>query len=67
VNKTRAQGLTPEYVAGRLVSILETPRPKLRYTIAPDLVRSWVVPRLIPARVLDWLLGRGIGLRPPKP
>ena len=66
VNHTRTQGLTPEYVAGRLVSILETPRPRLRYTIAPDVLRSWIIPRLIPDRWLDWLLGRGIGLLPPK-
>ncbi|MFC7670332.1 SDR family NAD(P)-dependent oxidoreductase [Hymenobacter humi] len=66
VNQTRDKGLSPEYVAGRLVSILETPRPRLRYTIAPDVLRSWIVPRLIPARVLDWLLGKGIGLLPPK-
>ena len=64
VNQTRTRGLTPEYVAGRLVSILEAPRPRLRYTIAPDVLRSWIVPRLVPARVLDWLLGRGIGLLP---
>ncbi|MBT9394525.1 SDR family NAD(P)-dependent oxidoreductase [Hymenobacter sp. NST-14] len=62
VNKTRAQGLTPEYVAGRLVGILETPRPRVRYTIAADLFRAYIVPRLLPARALDWLLARGIGL-----
>ncbi|HEX8327065.1 MAG TPA: SDR family NAD(P)-dependent oxidoreductase [Hymenobacter sp.] len=64
VNRTRAKGLTPEYVAERLVGILETPRPRLRYSIAPDMVRSWIVPRLIPARLLDWLLGKSIGLLP---
>ncbi|WP_310396952.1 SDR family NAD(P)-dependent oxidoreductase [Hymenobacter sp.] len=64
VNRTRAKGLTPEYVAGRLVGILETPRPRLRYGIAPDILRSWVIPRLIPARLFDWLLGKGIGLLP---
>ena len=66
VNRTREQGLAPEYVAGRLISILETPRPKLRYSIAPDLVRSWLVPKLIPDRLFDWMLGKGIGLLPPK-
>ena len=65
INRTRAHGLTPEYVAGRLVRILETPRPRLRYTIAADIVRAWIVPRLVPARLLDWLIGRGIGLLPP--
>ena len=66
VNRTRETGLTPEYVAGRLVRILETPRPKLRYSIAPDMVRSWLVPKLLPDRLFDWMLGKGIGLMPPK-
>ncbi|SDX37877.1 SDR family NAD(P)-dependent oxidoreductase [Hymenobacter psychrophilus] len=63
INKTRSQGLTPEYVAGRLVQIMETPRPKLRYTIAADVFRAYIVPRLLPARALDWLLARGLGLK----
>ncbi|NVO32178.1 SDR family NAD(P)-dependent oxidoreductase [Hymenobacter lapidiphilus] len=63
INKTRAQGLTPEYVAGRLVQIMEAPRPKLRYTIAADVFRAYIVPRLLPARALDWLLARGLGLK----
>lgn len=63
VNKTRTRGLTPEYVAGRLVQIMETPRPRLRYTIAADVFRAFIVPRLLPARALDWLLARGLGLR----
>ena len=64
MNRTREKGLTPEYVAGRLVSILETPRPKLRYSIAPDLVRSWLIPKLLPDRLFDWMLAKGIGLLP---
>ncbi|ALW83826.1 oxidoreductase [Hymenobacter sedentarius] len=66
VSNTRDKGLSADYVAERLVSILETPRPRLRYTIAPDVFRSWIVPRLLPARLFDWLLGKGIGLLPAK-
>ncbi|OGX87843.1 SDR family NAD(P)-dependent oxidoreductase [Hymenobacter glacialis] len=66
VNRTRNQGLTPEYVAGRLVRILETPRPRLRYSIAPDLLRSWLIPKLLPDRLFDWMLGKGLGLLPSK-
>ncbi|MCC3158471.1 SDR family NAD(P)-dependent oxidoreductase [Hymenobacter sp. 15J16-1T3B] len=66
VHKTIAQGLTPAFVAERLVGILEARRPKVRYALVPDLLRAWVVPRLLPARWLDRLLGRGIGLLPPR-
>ncbi|GAA3929023.1 SDR family NAD(P)-dependent oxidoreductase [Hymenobacter algoricola] len=66
INKTRAQGLTPEYVAGRLVQIMETPRPRVRYTIVPNWLRTSLIPRLLPARWLDQLMGRGLGLLPPR-
>ncbi|TGE14091.1 SDR family NAD(P)-dependent oxidoreductase [Hymenobacter elongatus] len=66
INKTRPQGLTPEYVAGRLVQIMETPRPRVRYTIVPNWLRTSLIPRLLPARWLDQLMGRGLGLLPPR-
>lgn len=65
VNRTRARGLTPEYVAEKLVAILEARSPKVRYTIVPDHWRN-LLTALLPARVLDKLIARGIGLRPPK-
>ncbi len=65
VNRTRAHGFLPEYVAGRLVAIMETPRPRLRYAIVPNLLRDWVMPRLLPARVFDWLIGWSVGLMRP--
>ncbi|ALD20536.1 SDR family NAD(P)-dependent oxidoreductase [Hymenobacter sp. DG25A] len=67
INRTRKTALTPEYVAARLVHIMETPRPKVRYTIAAELFRAWIVPRLLPARMLDRLLGRSLGLAPARP
>jgi NAD(P)-dependent dehydrogenase (short-subunit alcohol dehydrogenase family) len=65
VNRTRAKGFQPEYVANRLVTILETPRPRLRYTIVPDLLQGWIIPRLLPARMFDWFLGWSFGLARP--
>ncbi|RYU82851.1 SDR family NAD(P)-dependent oxidoreductase [Hymenobacter persicinus] len=65
VNRTRESGLSPEYVAGRLVQIMETPRPKVRYTIVPDYTRN-LLTWLLPARALDRLIARGLGLRPAK-
>jgi NAD(P)-dependent dehydrogenase (short-subunit alcohol dehydrogenase family) len=63
VNRTRESGLSPEYVADRLVKIMETPRPQVRYTIVPDYVRN-LLTWLLPARALDRLIARGLGLRP---
>ena len=64
VRRTISAGLTPEYVAERLADIVATRRPKVRYALVPDLWRAWIIPRLLPARWLDRLLGRGIGLLP---
>ncbi|KAA9339303.1 SDR family NAD(P)-dependent oxidoreductase [Hymenobacter busanensis] len=62
VQHKRDQGLDPAAVAARLVGIFETPRPQARYTIVPNRLQDWVLPRLLPARLLDRLIGRQIGL-----
>ncbi|RTQ48898.1 SDR family NAD(P)-dependent oxidoreductase [Hymenobacter gummosus] len=67
VDAKRRQGLSPEYVAARLVQILEARRPRLRYTIVPNRLLDTVLPGLLPARWLDWLLARGVGLTRPRP
>jgi NAD(P)-dependent dehydrogenase (short-subunit alcohol dehydrogenase family) len=66
VERKRRGGLRPEAVAARLVSILEARRPQARYTIVPNRLLDTVLPRLLPARWLDYLLGRGVGLLPPR-
>lgn len=64
LTRTVAESLRPEDVAERLVRIIETPRPNARYAIVPKPWSNWLLPRLLPARVLDRIIGRGLGLLP---
>jgi hypothetical protein len=55
--------LTPEQLGRAIQLALTTPRPKVRYTIAPDAVQTFLIEHL-PKRVIDRLLGRQLGLLP---
>ena len=48
--------------AVRLWQVFVTPRPRPRYSFAPNRLVSWIIPRLLPARWLDRLIGRNCGL-----
>ncbi len=66
VAAAEARGLSVDFVGKRLVAIHEAPRPRIRYAIVPNKLIGWIVPRLLPARALDWVLGRISGLKSPK-
>ncbi|CCH51857.1 short-chain dehydrogenase/reductase SDR [Fibrisoma limi BUZ 3] len=59
-------GFTPDYLGRQIVRIFETPNPKTRYALVPKRLERWVLPRLLPDRLLDRILGRLTGLRPAK-
>jgi NAD(P)-dependent dehydrogenase (short-subunit alcohol dehydrogenase family) len=64
---TYAEGLErggyPPEVFGRLLwRVFADPRPRSRYTFAPNRLVSWTLPRLLPTRWLDHLIGRNFGL-----
>jgi NAD(P)-dependent dehydrogenase (short-subunit alcohol dehydrogenase family) len=56
------KGLPPEDVGTLVHHVLTTPRPKTRYPILRDSVMRWQVPRLLPDRTLDRILGKQLGL-----
>lgn len=60
---TGARGLTPEAIGGSIFRIMTARRPRVRYTIAPDPVTTWIA-RLAPKRFLDQMLARNLGLLP---
>ncbi|MBS0660744.1 MAG: SDR family oxidoreductase [Verrucomicrobia bacterium] len=60
-------GLPAEDV-GRLVhQALTVPRPKTHYAIVPQAFTNWIMPRLLPARMVDGAIGRLFGLRRQRP
>ncbi|MBC7570277.1 MAG: SDR family oxidoreductase [Spirosoma sp.] len=58
VQAAEARGFSIDYIGERLVQIHEAPRPKIRYALVPKKLTGWILPRLLPARALDWILER---------
>ena len=57
-----SDGLPVERVGELVHRVLTTARPKVRYALAPDLLFDWVVPRLLPRRMVDRIFAQRLGL-----
>ncbi|NPU09634.1 SDR family oxidoreductase [Bradyrhizobium sp. 83002] len=57
-------GLPAETIGERVFEALTLPAPKVRYEIAPDPLRQWIV-RLLPKRAVDRIVAKRLGLMPP--
>lgn len=54
----------PADVIGRAVwHALTTTKPQVRYAIVPNRLTNWIIPQLIPKRILDRLVARFMGIR----
>lgn len=53
VQKSIERGFTPEYLSRKIAKIFEKRKPKTRYTMAPQALVNYYIPRLLPDRVLD--------------
>jgi NAD(P)-dependent dehydrogenase (short-subunit alcohol dehydrogenase family) len=58
-------GMAAERVAGLVLRVLRARRPRPRYLITPHPVTERIIRRL-PTRLLDRLIARRLGLRPPR-
>ncbi len=56
-------GLDAAAMGQLIVHIFTTPYPRVRYTPVPGKFLQWTLPRLLPARWLDRLIARRLGLR----
>ncbi|CAL79230.1 putative Oxidoreductase, short-chain dehydrogenase/reductase family [Bradyrhizobium sp. ORS 278] len=56
-------GLPAETIAEHLHQALTAPSPKVRYELAPDPLRQWIV-RVLPKRTVDRIVGKRLGLLP---
>jgi len=57
------KGLAPERLGEAVAKALTTPRPRVRYTVAPDPVITFLIANL-PRRMVDRMLGGRLGLLP---
>ncbi len=58
-------GLPAETIAERVFGALTASAPKVRYEIAPDALRQWIV-RVLPKRTVDRIIAKRLGLMPAK-
>lgn len=59
------KGLEADWLGRKTVEIFEKPKPKARYTFAPHKFKSWTMPRLLPDRMIDRMIGKAVGLLGP--
>jgi len=58
-------GLTSEEVGETIAAALTTPHPKARYSVMKGRFMNETLPRLLPRRTVDRIMGRQLGLAPP--
>ena len=61
--KEGTSGYPPEVIGDVVWRALTTARPKVRYAIVPNRLTNWIIPRLIPMRILDKLIARFMGIK----
>jgi len=62
VKRAEAKALPAEVLGQRLVQIFELRKPKTRYTVVPRWFSDWVVPTMLPDRMVDRFIGKATGL-----
>ena len=61
--KEGASGYPPEIIGNAVWRALTVSRPKIRYAIVPNRLTNWIIPRLMPMRILDKLISRFMGIK----
>src|ERR1700690_3395827 len=62
VAEARHNGLSPERLGEAVHVALSTAKPKARYAVIPQHFKNWILPRLLPARMLDAELAKQMKL-----
>ena len=56
------KGLDADIIGNRVKSILQNPKPKIRHVITPNRLLNFTLPGILPTRIYDKLVGKGLGL-----
>ncbi len=57
-------GAPVELVAKAVLRALDASHPPTRIRVVPNYLTDWMLPRMLPARLLDWLIAKRLGLLP---
>jgi hypothetical protein len=55
------KGYPPERIGAAVWRALTVARPRVRYAVTPRRLTSWTIPRLLPSRIVDRMIARGLG------
>jgi len=56
------KGFPPERIGEVVLTALTAAQPRVRYAVVPGALMNWVIPRLLPKRMVDRTIGKNIGL-----
>ena len=56
-------GMPPQQISRVIRQALESARPRVRYAQPNRWLVGWILPRWLPARWFDWLIGEQLGLK----
>jgi hypothetical protein len=62
LGKWAAHSYSAEEFGRAILRIFETPNPRARYAIVPNRLFNWSIPRRLPDRLGDYVLGRAFKL-----
>lgn len=57
------KGYPPERIGEVILQALTVPKPRVRYAVVPQRFRNWTLPRLLPRRIVDRIIARGLGFK----
>jgi len=60
--KMGKEGHDPEKIGKLFLKIVEKKKPKTRYAVLAHPVKEWYLPRMLPTRMFDNMLGKQLGL-----
>ena len=56
------KGFDPDIIGNRIKSILQNPKPRIRHVITPNRFLNYTLPGILPSRMFDKLVSKGLGL-----
>jgi NAD(P)-dependent dehydrogenase (short-subunit alcohol dehydrogenase family) len=57
------KGYPPERVGEAILHALTVAKPRVRYAVVPQRFRNWILPMLLPRRIVDRIIARGLRFR----
>jgi len=57
------KGYPPEKVGEVVLRALTAARPRVRYAVVPNALKNWIIPSLLPKRLMDFILAKALGFK----